>query len=277
MNGDAESTSQPRESKGLLSAFGVGFSYPWRGFAFLARRPMLLPLAAFPFFLSLLFYVLLFGLGWTYGGDPLTEGMRGSEGLWSRILGYFLVFAFWLVALVVSVFAFAPLAALISSPFNDVLSEKTERIYRGIESDEAFSIRQLLRGLKIGIVGEVRRALTLGALLLFAFFLSFVPIIGPVLGGTASAFFTILYLSLEFTSFSMDRRYYRWEQKSDYLRRYRARTIGFGTMSFFLMAIPLINALFIPILAVAGTMLFCDTEVSEGEPTPGKGLEVKPS
>lgn len=277
MIGDQEITPEPRETKGSLAAFRIGISYPWRGFAFLARRPLLLPLAAFPFVLSLLFYILLFGLGWTYAGAPLTEGMRGSEGIWSKILGYFLVFLFWLVALVVSVFAFAPLAALISSPFNDVLSEKTERIYQGIESEEAFSIRQLLRGLKIGLVGEIRRALTLGLLLLFAFSLNIIPGFGQAMAAVASASFTILYLSLEFTSFSMDRRYFRWEQKRGFLRRYRARTIGFGTMSFFIMAIPLVNALFIPILAVAGTMLFCDTELAEEGRSSGEGIGITES
>lgn len=43
-------------------------------------------------------------------------------------------------------------------------------------------------------------------------------------------------------------------------------------MSFAIMMAPLLNALFIPVSAVAGTLLFCDTELAnEGDRAKPRG------
>jgi CysZ protein len=65
-------------------------------------------------------------------------------------------------------------------------------------------------------------------------------------------------MSLQFTAYSMDRRFYTVAQRKAFQRHHRARTLGLGSMAFALMLVPVVNALFIPVAAVAGTMLFCD-------------------
>jgi CysZ protein len=221
-----------------------------------------------PFVLCLLLYSLLIALGWHWIGGWIEGALVDREGLW-RWLGYLLWALFWIAALIVSVIAFVPVAAILASPFNDLLSERTERLYRGIEFNEPFSIRLLIRSLRIGIGGEIRRALTLGLLLLFALSLNLIPLVGQIAAATASTVFTVYYLSLEFTSFSMDRRHYDWPAKRGFLRRFRARSIGFGAAAFLIMMIPIVNALFIPVSAIAGTMLFCDTDLAD-RPDPGR-------
>ena len=56
----------------------------------------------------------------------------------------------------------------------------------------------------------------------------------------------------------MDRRLYSYAQRGEFQRRNRARTLGLGSMAFLIMLVPVLNALFIPVSAVAGTLLFCD-------------------
>jgi CysZ protein len=229
------------------------------------RQPRLWLLAALPFMLCLMLYAALFSVGWHWIGGWIGDALVDREGWW-RWLGYVLWVLFWIVALILSVILFVPVAAILASPFNDLLSEKTERLYRGVELNEPFSLRALIRSLRVGLAGEVRRALTLAVLLLFALSLNLIPVIGQIAAATASTALTIYYLSLEFTSFSMDRRYYDWPAKRGFLRRFRARSLGFGSAAFLIMMIPIVNAFFIPVSAIAGTMLFCDTDLADEPP-----------
>ncbi len=244
-------------------AFREGFAYPSRGLRFLAGRPRLWPLALMPFVLCTALYVLIIWLGWSWIGGWIGTALVEGDHWWWRWLGYLLWVVFWIVALGISALAFTPLAALIASPFNDLLSEKTEKLYRGVELEEPFSLRLLLRSLRVGLVGELKRSATLAVLLLLAMSLNLIPGFGQIAATVASTFFTVYYLSLEFTSFSMDRRLYTWNQKRGFLRRFRARSVGFGAAMFLVMMVPIVNAFFIPISAVAGTLLFCDTELKE--------------
>jgi len=252
----------PGETGSTPEAFGTGMGYTWRGVRFLAGHPRLWAWAAFPFVLSLVFYALVLYFGWSWVGEWIDSTFADREGMW-RGVEYLLIGVFWILALVLVAFAFVPFAALISSPFNDLLSEKVEKLYLGASVDEPFTLKNLIRALVVGLRGEILRFATLSGLLIFAFCFNFIPVFGQMIAGGLSTFFTIRYLSLEFTSFSMDRRYYDWRGKQDYLRRFRARSMGFGTMAFLVMLVPLVNALFIPVSAVAGTLLFCDTELEK--------------
>lgn len=259
----APSAPPPVERRAAPMAFKDGFAYPARALRFLLRNPRLWPLAAMPFILCLALYALVIGLGWHWIGGWIEGALIEREGWWWDALGRVLQVFFWIVALVLSVLVYVPLAAIVAGPFNDLLSEKTERLYRGVGVDQPFSLAALWRSLRVGLIGEIQRSLTLGVLLLLALSLNLIPGIGQVAATVASTALTIRYLSLEFTSFSMDRRVYSWPAKRAFLRRFRARSMGFGAAAFLILMVPLVNAFFIPVSAIAGTLLFCDTELED--------------
>ncbi len=246
-------------------SFLTGLTDPWRGLRFLIHHPRLWPWAVIPFAVSLLLYLGVLALLWHVFSGWL-EGLLPQEGAGWQALAWVITAIFWIAALWLSALTFVPVAVVVAGPFNDLLSEKTERLHRGVAVDEPFSLRLMVRSLRVGITGSLMRALTLALLLIFALCFNLIPVIGTLTAAALSAFFTARYLSLEFTSYSMDRRLYTWPQQRDYLRRFRGRTLGFGAMAFVIMLVPLLNALFIPISAVAGTILFCDTELA-GERT----------
>jgi len=238
----------------------------WRGLAFLIGHPRLWLLSAIPFVLNVCLFVLLYWLGWHFLGGWLGECFPSDEGIWWRIISWLISALYWIVAFLVIIFAFVPLASLLAEPFNDLLSEKVERLYTGQGVDEPFSVRSLIRGLTVGLGSTVRlTALTL-LLLALAMTLHVVPVFGSLLATAAAMAITIRFLSLQYTSYSMDRRAYSFARRREFLRRNRARTIGMGAMAAVLMVIPIVNALFIPVSAVAGTLLFCDAELNPDSP-----------
>jgi CysZ protein len=197
---------------------------------------------------------------WHFVHPWLDHAFFASQNRWMGFLGWLLGVILWLALFGLVLFSFVPMATLIASPFNDILSEKVERIYAGLTVRERFSWRDMARAIAIGLHASLR--LTLATLLLLgcALLLHVIPAIGSVLATALSAAITIRFLSLQFTAYSMDRRFYSYAQRRDFLRRHRARTLGLGTMAFLVMMVPVVNALFIPISAIAGTLLFCDTQ-----------------
>lgn len=253
-----------RRGAGAAADFWRGAADPWRALRFLVVHPRLWIWAFIPFAMCLAIYFLIFYFGWSHFEGWLDHGMLHAPQVWRRVVAYALVVLFWVVGVIAAALAFIPVASLIANPFNDILSEKTELIYRGAP-ERPFSIGHMLRTLRIGLAGEVARFATVGFLLGLAWTLNFIPLLGPPTAAGASALITIMFVSLEYTSFSMDRRLYTWTMKKRFLRERRPRTLGFGAMTFLILMTPVVNALFIPVSAVAGTLLFCDTEIDGDE------------
>jgi CysZ protein len=200
-------------------------------------------------------------------GNWLHDQIFSSGGFWLTMLGWLLGVLFWALLALAVVFCFVPMATFIATPFNDILSEKVERLYTG-SSVDAFSARGFVRALAIGLHSSLRIMLLTFGLLACAMLLNLIPGIGPALAAAASAAITIRFLALQFTAYSMDRRLFTYAQRREFLRRNRARTIGLGSMAFLVMLVPVLNALFIPVSAVAGTLLFCDTQRPPARPGP---------
>lgn len=244
-------------------SFLDGVNDVFRGLGFLLRHPRLWIWAAIPFVLNVLIFAALIIFGWSWAHDLLSEHLFNREALWWAALGWLAGIVFWLVSALMIWVCFVPLATLVASPFNDLLSEFTERIYRGSMIDEAFSFKALMRGLRVGLSTSLRLAFKTMFLLLCILPLHLIPVVGNILATALSIFVSVRYLALEFTSYSMDRRYWEYEQRQAFLKLNRPRTMGLGAMACFLMAVPVLNAMFIPVSAVAGTLLFCDLSPEE--------------
>ncbi len=202
--------------------------------------------------------------GWSLFEGLLKGLVDGENGFLLQSLYWGVSGIFWFVALLSILYLFVPLATIIASPFNDILSEKVEILMAGGQVESAFSIWDGLRSTTVGMITSLRLALKTWIILLCILPLHLIPAIGFALATCLSIFIGIRYLALEYTSYSMDRRCWNYGQRQSWLRRNRLRSMGLGAISLALMSIPLINAMFIPISAIAGTILFCETQSSCG-------------
>lgn len=243
------------------SEFARGVGDIWRGFRFLLGHPALWIWAIIPFILNIGVFALVGWGAWHYFGGWLHGHLFAADSTWwMEAFGWLLGLVFWLLMAIIIFFCFVPLATLMAAPFNDLLSEKVESLYAGMGVEGAFSPGALARAITVSIKSSLRlTVLTLG-LLALTLPLHLIPGVGSVLATVASSAITIRFLSLQFTSYSMDRRFYDYAQRRAFLRQNRARTIGLGAMAFLVMLAPVVNALFIPVSAVAGTLLFCDAQ-----------------
>jgi CysZ protein len=251
----------PAPPRGMLGEFIAGATDVWRGFSLLLRRPAWWYLAIIPFVLNLLIFGGLVWLGYSPLHGWAERHFFSDPNAWWSILGGLLELLYWLAICVVIFFLFVPFATIVAAPFNDFLSEKVELDYCGARVDKQSFVRDTWRSIWVGLKTSVRLSLITIGLYALILPLNLIPGFGSVLYTVLSAAITIRFLALQFTAYSMDRRYVDYAGRNGFLKRHRWRTIGLGTMAFCCMWVPGLNALFIPVSAVAGTLLYCDTEL----------------
>ena len=121
-------------------------------------------------------------------------------------------------------------------------------------------IQDMLRSLK----HEAIRLCFYAAILCIFLPLLLVPLLGHLAFSAIMTYVSIRYLTWDGLDYAMSRRRFRFRQKMDFLRARRLRTLGYGSISFLLLCIPLTTLFVLPLNAIGGTMLFCRIVDGEG-------------
>jgi len=237
----------------------AAFRVPFKALRFLLARPALWPYVVMPALISIvLFAVLLWGLwapshGWLdyLWTKPVVE--QWFHYLWLGL--WYLAFA--LVKLVVVAVAYGTtliLGSVLASPFNDVLSEKTEQELLGERyvkpADQPF-LPDLIRS----IISSLTMALITAAVLIPLLFLNLIPVVGSVAYTVIGAVCSSFFLTAEYTDTLLVRKGFTLRTKLSEIRKHRRMTLGFGIGVNLMLAIPLLNFLCIPIAVIAGTAM----------------------
>lgn len=241
-----------------VAGFARGFGYPLRAARFLSKKPGLLKYLAIPFFINVLVFSLsvYFGLGMFEG---LLETYAPSTEVWYGVVLYYLA---WMLALllttVVVFFSFTVVGNLVASPFNELLSEKTEALLTGLAADERFSAGRFLVEAKGAIVVEVKKlsVFVVGMLLLLG--INLIPGIGSVIYAVLAPLFTLFFLVVEYMAFVLMRKQLAFAEQRRYVSRRPLMMLGFGCGVFCLLAIPFVQFFCIPLAVVGATLLWCD-------------------
>jgi CysZ protein len=255
-------TVDPREG-GVFTRFFRGAGYLAQGWGFVfSRHPSLLKYCLLPFLINILvFGGVAVGL-YFYYGDIVNWIWAKPESWIIRILWYlFYVFIFLLVVLL-SYVAFFVIQAILSAPFNDLLSERAELL--AYEKDAPpFAIGMFLKGLGKTLVHELAKLSIYLAIIIPLFLLNLViPVIGPIVFLFFGGYISAIFFAYDFMDFCMARRDWTFGKKWRVLKQNRALTVGFGAAMHGSLLIPVFGLLCIPMAAVGGTLLFCDLEVN---------------
>ncbi|MGM0556952.1 MAG: EI24 domain-containing protein [Myxococcota bacterium] len=258
-----------------LTQFKAGFFLPFKSARFLVRNTELIPFVIIPALIN----IVLFGIAAYFFVGNIGEVV---DWLWTKPItdGFlsYLLLALWyvvyvvaiLVALLLSYAVVLVTGGLVASPFNDFLSERTERILTGageFPEPEGGVAAQILRS----VVSSGAIALTYVLIMVPILLLNLIPGVGnaaaTILGGAVSAFF----LALEFTDPVLERYHFRVRDKFGMIRSHLPLTGSFGFGTSLLLWVPLLNFLCMPIAVIGGTSLAVALKDEEGAPSPKNG------
>jgi CysZ protein len=231
-----------------------GASYLFRGLGTLLSGRGLMRWALLPIVLNLFLFVLATALA-VWAAAHYT-GSAAGDSWWSTPLSVLAALGVLALLLVVGFFTFGVLAALLAAPFNEILSQSTERLLTGRsgEAGQAALLAELCRAM----VGAGKLLGIELAAILLCLPVMIVPVVGTVLGPVLFTAQGSFFLALSFMDYSLDRRRLGARQKLAFCRRHLAEVIGFGLLIYAAMLLPLVNILAIPVAAVGGTRLVLD-------------------
>ncbi|MBL6989382.1 MAG: EI24 domain-containing protein [Bacteriovoracaceae bacterium] len=207
-----------------------------------------------PIFIGIMLYslfgTLLFGGVFEYGNSWIHQAVAG--GTWGSILSYLLIGMLSVILFFTINFTFFLFVSIIACPFNDLISERVERLVGGqppISMGESIS-KMFKRFFKV-LLNELKKISLILVLVLIAFGLSFIPIFVPVSIGI-----TALLLAIEFLDYSWGRHGLTFSQCFLNLKSSIFLYIISGCGFLFLMSIPVINLLSIPMGVIYFTILY---------------------
>lgn len=155
-----------------------------------------------------------------------------------------LVVATWLVA------------GVLAAPFHEILSQRVEDLLTGSVRDaSAPGLRGIVQeGVRAGLEEARRLVFFVGAQGVI-FVLGIVIPGGQLVAPLAMLLFAVLFLPLDYASYTLDRRHVSFAEKRRWVAQHREAMLGFGAAALLTFWIPGLNFFAMPVLVVAGTLL----------------------
>jgi CysZ protein len=241
----------------MFYRLGQGMLLPLRSARLLAGAPTLWPFALAPALINVIVFLCVAAVMAWYT-PTIVDWIWPRLDAWSA--WYWEVLWYAVAAIVVAlVFIFSYLTALligsiVASPFNDVLSERSETILMArdqVPEREESLVRGAIRAIVSTLVVMGSYLAVMAPIVL----LNLIPGVGSVLATVLGTGVSALFLTLEYADAPLDRRGHDLREKFELLDRHRALSFGFGLGASLLFWIPLLNFVTIPVAVVGGTAL----------------------
>lgn len=241
-----------------LVNFVRGFCYPFNSFAFVRRHPRLYAFIVLPVLINILCFCLVIYFGFDFYWRWVMSWIPQGEAWYWLILNYVLLLVAIVVVLVLLFFSFAAVGSLLASPFNDILSAKTELLLGGRAQEAPLSIVGLWRDAGLTMLTEAKKIgvflVGMAALLL----LHFLPLVGTMLYPVLSLAWTAFFLVMEYTGYVFARQRLSFKAQRQVVYRNAALMSGFGLGMFCLLAIPFLQFFCIPLGVVGAVRLLAE-------------------
>lgn len=245
--------SRPLASGSAFSRFARGFGLPFRGLKLVLTHARLFGWSALVAGVSLVLLSALLALVVIYVPTLFSLLWEKPEG-WLRFVWYPLVFLVGSGLFVMGASSIPPVA---TAPFQDPLTTNVERVL-GALPEGGGGLKKLVFETTNSVLKAMMRLALLwtGHALLFVIWL--IPGLGQLIWTPLSIVWTTFWLAYEYLDLPANRYDYAFREVLQTVRDNFALCMGFGTATYLMLWIPLLNVLFIPVAAVGATILFVD-------------------
>jgi CysZ protein len=251
----------PEQVKGNLAVnFSRGFFAPFRSVRILRHNPRLIQYILIPFMINTIVFSAAVYLGLDFFGGTVVEYIPQGEGWYWALLYWFLWVVAVLLTAVLVFFSFTVVGNLLASPFNELLSERTEEVLSGAVNDEPFTVGRFLRDAWQTILMEAKKMWIFVVIMVFILPLNLLPGVGNSLYTILAVSLTLFFLCFEYLGFVLVRKRQFFREQKNYIFARKFLMLGFACGVMALLAIPFFQLLCIPLAVIGVTRLWCEEE-----------------
>ena len=180
----------------------------------------------------------------------------------------------WVVAVLLTAvlvfFSFTVVGNLLASPFNDLLSERTEEVLSGSDQRRVICLGRFFREAWQTILMEAKKMWIFVVVMVFIVPLNLFPGIGNSIYTILAVSLTLFFLCFEYLGFVMVRKRQFFREQKNYIFARKFLMLGFSCGVMAILAIPFFQMLCIPLAVIGATRLWCEEEglVQAGQDRP---------
>ena len=246
----------------MIKHFLSGLAYPLRALAVLVSRPGLWGYILIPILVNI-------AVGATIYAGLLIVGLRVIDSFvaglssWAAILSVLLRVLLIIGLLLATGFVLVRLGVVLGAPWYSKLSNRLELLQTGQPlPEDGGGMSAALRDLGRAIAFELKKLLLVLAVGLGLLLLNLIPVIGQALAIAGGVVLGATISCLDFFDYPLERRRLGFRQKLRLIRGSMPASAGFGLACLWLVSIPFVNLLSIPLCVAAGSLFFCDRLVA---------------
>ncbi len=254
--------SKHKKNDSFFAAFREVFGAAF----FVKKNSGLLKYFAIPFLLNILVLSSVFYFSYTTA-VPMLEGLLAGDAWYMRMLTMMVAPVIIILLAFIIMILYSIAGGIITAPFLDLLSEKTERCAGISREDTGFSLSELLRDVYRALMNTIKLLL----IILIIDFLLLMLLIIP--GGsflyTAAGFLTsVFFYGFQFYDYPLERLKLSFSKKLRVCWKWRRSVTGTGTAFFILSFIPIIGFIGFNLATVGASLTY--TEKMHNSLTGGK-------
>ena len=213
--------------KNPVSNFSRGFLYPFRAGRFIKSHPVLLKYIIVPFLINVVVLSGAIYWGLFFFNSVVVHYIPQGDAWYWVILSYFL----WTVAVIITMvlvfFGFTVTGAIIASPFNDILSEKTEELLTKIPNEEPFVFKVFIKDAMHTVLDESRKITIFVVLMALLLPLNLLPG-GSLPYSVLTVMLTVFFLVVEYTGYVFYRKHLTFKDQRRFIFSQKFIMLGFG-------------------------------------------------
>ena len=242
----------------MIKHFVAGLAYPLRGLALLASRPSLWSYVLIPILVNIVVGVTIYA-GLLFVGLRAIDSFVAGLSSWAAVLTVLLRVLLIIGLLIGTGFVLVRLGVVLGAPWYSKLSNQLELLLSGQPlPEDSGGLNTALRDLGRALAFELKKLLLILAIGLGLLLLNLIPVAGQALAVVGGVALGATITCLDFFDYPLERRRLGFRQKLRLIRRSMPASAGFGLGCFWLVSIPFVNLLSIPLCVAAGTLFFCD-------------------
>lgn len=223
---------------------------------FVSENRGLLKYFIFPFILNIILLSSVFYFSYT-SAVPLLKGFLTGEEWYISMLSMMVKPVIAVILALSTVIIYSAAGGIVTAPFLDLLSGKTERCAGLMESGEGVSIPGLIRDIYRALMNTIKLLLIIIMTNLLLLVLFILP--GGSFIYTLTGFFTsIFFYGFQFYDYPLERLKLTFSEKLRVCWRWRRSVAGTGAAFFIISFIPVLGFLGLNLATVGATLTYAE-------------------
>ena len=240
----------------VRSSLFTGFFNSFRSFSLACNSKGVLIYFVIPFLLNIVILTAIFYFSYS-SLVPLIKSALSGDQWYMQFLRVLISPVLFVLLSIFTVLVYSIIGGIVTAPFLDLLSSKTEKVL-GIEnSGESFSLATLLSDIFRALFNALRLLFLIVAINVFLLLLNIIP------GGSfVYAFINFLsalfFYGFQFYDFPLERRRYSFSEKLSITWKFKWSVFGSGLAFFLVSFIPVIGFLGLNLCTMGATKTFVE-------------------